>query len=1003
MRISILLCFFTLFTIVSIKLYAQNVSLQFQSITFEDGISDSRINHVLQDKEGFLWFATRLGIDSYNGQTIKTYQFLQEKQAEINTIIEGKEGHIWAATTKGLYFLNTEKDNFELFKSQDSFLNTQLESNIHSIIQLQNGRFLCSSASGNIFSMAIKDNGNNTNHIIFNFDGGSYSNYATTLFQDTNGVIWMGTSQGHLWVYNESEFVSSGFSKFNNTAYINDITSDSDGNLWIATNGNGLFSYNIDLEQAKHYKKTNTQNSKSINNNMVLSLYADKNDNIWIGTDGGGLNLYKKAKNKFHYFQSDGYNEFSISDNAILDISPGEDNVIWTGTVHGGASYFKNNINLYNVPPTKLGMDHRDKQDSRILEAKNGDLWITAGRNGLRRFNPLTHKVTVFKDDPNDDNDLSGNNILSLYEDGLGRIWIGTLYGGLNIFDPKTNQFLKAEKRSSLKAIFAIEKDGKDNIWVGSNSGITVYDSHLNILNTYSVNSKLGLSSNVITCLYRDIKDDMWVGTATGLNVFKQGKFTSYLPIKGDKTSLSGSRILSIAEDDDLSILVGTYGYGLNRYVRSADNFIRIDKENGLDATFIRGILLDDEKNIWCSTNLGLSKISPDGIVQNFDSHDGIQPFNNNKAEFGSDGFIYMAGNFGLTYFKAKDLKHNYSKNPNVFFTSISLINENGIEQVLFKNNLENNKLTLPKDNVVFTVGFATSNYWDPEKITYAYKLEGLHEQWQTVGNHQTIYFSNLNPGDYTLNVKAINNAGNESSHIASLNISALPSFWEKIWVKTLMFLFFIAIVIGFFKWRVLAIKRQKQKLEHRVNQKTRLVEEQNKKIYQNNLDLLNAEKANQELKQKQLENELNFKTDELTNRTLREIHKNNLLDKIRNDISKVAKQNEDSERLKSIVNVIDDTLNLDKDWDDFYSLFQQVQPTFISNIKKVCPNITDRDVRLCALIRLNFSSQHIATLFGISESSIKVARHRLRKKLKIEENQSFQEFFDNLIAKTVT
>ncbi|MFD1161424.1 ligand-binding sensor domain-containing protein [Hwangdonia seohaensis] len=1001
MRIHLLLYFFICFIFNSLVLTAQNVSIQFQSITFEDGISDSRINHVMQDKEGFLWFATRLGIDRYNGQTMKTYQFLQEKQAEINTMLQSQKGHIIVATTKGLYFLNIENDRFELLKSQNAELDTHLDTNIHSIIQLKDGRFLCSSATGTIFSLSLEES--KTEYHIFNFDKGSNNNYASALFQDVNGVIWMGTSQGALWFYNESEFVPSGFSKFNNTTYINEITADADGNLWIATNGNGLFNFNADLEQAKHYKKTNNNHSETINNNMVLSLYADKNDNIWIGTDGGGLNLYKKAKSKFHHFQSDGYNEFSISDNAILDISPGEDNVIWTGTVHGGVSYFKNNISLYNIPPSKLGMDHKDKQDSRILEAKNGEFWLTAGRNGLRRFNPKTGKTTIFKDDPSDKNDLSGNNILSLYEDSLGRIWIGTLYGGLNILNPKTNQFLKAENWSGLKAIFAIEKDGKGNIWVGSNSGITVYATQLNILHTYSVNSNIGLSSNVITCLYKDVKDDMWAGTATGLNVFKQDKFTSYLPIKEDKTSLSGSRILSIAEDDDLSILVGTYGYGLNRYVRSSDNFIRIGKDNGLEATFIRGIFLDDEKNIWCSTNLGLSKISPEGIVQNFDGHDGIEPFNNNKAEFGRDGYIYMAGTFGITYFKAKELKNNYSKNPNVFFTSISLINENGIEQVPFENHLKTNRLTLPQDNVVFNIGFATSNYWDPEKIIFAYKLEGLHEQWQTVGSQQTLYFSNLDPGDYTLKVKAINNAGNESSHIASLKITAMPSFWEKIWVKILMFLFFIATVIGFLKWRISAIKRQKLELELRVNQKTKLVEEQNKKIYKNNLDLLNAEKANQELKRKQLENELNFKTDELTNRTLREIHKNNLLDKIKNDISKVAKRNEDSERLKSIVNLIDDTLNLDKDWDDFYNLFQQVQPAFISNLKKMCPNITDRDVKLCALIRLNFSSQHIATLFGISESSIKVARHRLRKKLKIEENQSFQEFFESLRPKTAT
>ncbi|MFD2535706.1 ligand-binding sensor domain-containing protein [Gelatiniphilus marinus] len=980
--------------------------MQFQNITFEDGISDSRIEHVIQDKKGFVWIATRLGIDRYNGQNIKSYKFLQEKQAGTNTMLQTQKGNILVATTRGLFIFDAKKDLFELLKSEDSVLNTHLNSNIHTIIQLKNGKLLCGNANGTVFSLSFEENDGNVKHQMLNFSNGSNSNHPSSIFQDTKGTIWMGTSQGDLFVFNEKEFLNTTFSKYNHNTYINDITADSNGKLWIGTKGNGLFNFDVNTNEVKQYKKQLNNNdniSESINNNFVICLYADKNDNIWIGTDGGGLNLYKNKKNKFYYFQSDSNNKFSISDNAILHISPGEDNIIWTATVHGGLSYFKNNISLYNIPPSKLGIRNKDKQGSRILESKNGDLWLTAGRNGLRRYNRRTGKVTVFISDPNNKSGLSGNNILSLYEDNQNRIWIGTLYGGLNILEPKTGTFLKAENWSGLKAVFAIEKDGNGNIWVGSNSGVTVYNNNLKIINTYTVGSNIGLSSNVITCMFKDVKDDMWVGTAKGLNVFKQGKFKSYLPKKEDSTSLSGSRILSIAEDDDLSILVGTYGYGLNRYFRNSDNFKRIGQEKGLKATFIRGLFLDDEKNIWCSTNLGLSKITPAGMVQNFNSYDGIEPFNNNKAELGHNGYIYMAGNFGITYFKAEDLANNYSKDHNVFFTNISLINKNGIKEAPFKNYLENYKLILPPDNVMFTLRFTTSNYWDPKNISYKYKLEGLHETWQNIGNNKTLSFSNLNPGDYSLKIKAFNREGLESTHIATLNIYASPSFWEKTWVKISLLLSFIAIIFGFVKWRVSTIKKQKQNLNILINQKTKLVEAQNRKIYQNNIDLLNAEKANQQLKQKQLENELNFKTNELTNRTLREIHKNNLLDKIKDDISKVAKQNKDSKSLKSIVTLIDNTLNLDKDWDDFYNLFQQVQPSFIKNLLKESPKITDRDIKLCALIHLNFSSQHIATLFGISESSVKVARHRLRKKLKIEENQTFKEFFERLTTHAAT
>jgi len=182
------------------------------------------------------------------------------------------------------------------------------------------------------------------------------------------------------------------------------------------------------------------------------------------------------------------------------------------------------------------------------------------------------------------------------------------------------------------------------------------------------------------------------------------------------------------------------------------------------------------------------------------------------------------------------------------------------------------------------------------------------------------------------------------------------------------------------------------------VTTKTEEVKKQQDQVYQSRIALLNAEKENQKLSQKKLRNELNFKTEELTNYTLRTIHKNHLLTEIKDNLIVETKEDVPKKKnLKKIVNLIDDSLMLDTDWENFYNLFNQIHTTFIKNLKSYCPKLSDREVRLCALIKLNFNSQHIATLFGISLSSVKVARHRLRKKLNISENQSFEDFFENL------
>lgn len=1001
MRVILVLLKFVVLCGLPLLTVAQNVQVQFKNITFENGISDNRVDHVFQDDKGFLWLSTRLGIEKYNGKTTTTYKLLEES-IEVNDFLQDKDGNIWVATTRGLYLLNRTKDRFELWQSESEDFNNHLDSNILCIVQLDNGSFLCGSATGDMLLFSSEEKSGKIVFHMSSLKGRSGQNRATYMFKSEDNTVWIGTFHGDLWEYRNGEFLHSSFKQAKNTTTINSLTMDKNENLWLGTNGNGLFRYHTTSMETRHFTARNEVDNTTVNNNIILSLHTCDKGYVWIGTDGGGLNLFNNQKKAFTYFLSDNSNIFSISDNAILDISPGKDGLIWTGTVHGGVSYFKNTLNIFNVPPSTLKVDARNKQGSRILQTKTGELWITAGRNGLRRYNPKTGETKIYKDDPNNSNDLSGNNVLSLFEDDFGRIWIGTFYGGLNIYDPKSNTFLNAEKQYSSRGIFDIVKDKNGNIWVGSNYGIRVYNADLKIVKTYDPSSNTGLSNNAVTALYKDIKGDMWVGTAKGLNVLKNGKFKSYLTIKDDSTSLSGNRILSLAENSDLSLLVGTYGNGLNRYDRSDDNFHKIDLGPELKSGFIYGIVADMEDNIWCSTNLGLSKIGPDFKIVSFGRNDGIPPFNNGKATLGTDGNMYFAGSFGLSYFKAEDLVKHESGNPILFFNRVTIINTDGQKEIDWGtkhvSELQDGHLTLPPDNVLFSIGFSTSNYWNPKHNVYSYKLDGLHTQFQNIGNQELLTFSNLKPGDYKLIIKVNDINGNQNVHTASMLISVTASFWEKPWVKALMFFALILAIFSIYAWRITTVKNQKRKLELLVDQKTTEIKLQNEKVLSKNMDLLNATKTNQLLKQKQLENELDFKTNELTNHTLREVHKNYLLNKIKHEITKEAKQVDNNKNLKSIISLIDDSLNFDKDWDDFYNLFNEVHPDFIAVLKTNYQDITDRETRLCALIRLNFSSQDIATLFGISVSSVKVARHRLRKKIGIKDQQGFHGFFDDLM-----
>src|SRR5690606_25343910 len=229
-----------------------------------------------------------------------------------------------------------------------------------------------------------------------------------------------------------------------------------------------------------HYKHSKKNYGNSINNNIVLSLLVDSKNNVWMGTDGGGLNLYRPERDDFLYFKRRGGTEASLSDNSILSITEGLHNIIWLGTVHGGISYFKNNLSIQNIPPERLSFN-ADRQGSIIFEDSRGNFWISAGRAGLRKYNPNTGEISSFTD-TDSSTGFSGKIVLSITEDSYERMWIGTLYEGFSVYDIKKRRFLEVPGSKDLNGVLAIEEQGNGIVWVGSDMGIRVYNSSLDMV-----------------------------------------------------------------------------------------------------------------------------------------------------------------------------------------------------------------------------------------------------------------------------------------------------------------------------------------------------------------------------------------------------------------------------------------------------------------------------------------------------------------------------------------
>lgn len=987
---------FCVFLLKGTTLYSQTDVLRFKRITSQQGLFENKVTAVFQDFEGVLWVGSKIAINRFDGEMTKVYHLGQNNT--INQFFEDANKNIWVATEYGLYLYDNKSDSFVKMKSNIQKVNTLFNSSVFCILQAEKNELLISGQGKFLVKLKVDPKGQIINNSIKIINTPKNYGNVIKIVKGIDSRLWLATSSGEVLSIEKDIIKESSFIKSKNTLSINDLATDNFGNLWVATNGSGLFRYDTKNNTIKHFYRDRNTQEQTINNNVVTKVYAE-GKNVWIGTDGGGLNLYVQDKKNVNYYMYDFGNQFSISDNSITDIQQGQNNVILLGTVHGGVSLLRNNYSVKNIPAENFKFFAQDPQGSRVLEDSYKNIWLSAGRAGLRRYNPTTKAVTLFSSKESNSK-FRGNIVLSLFEDHNKRLWVGTLREGVNVYDLKNNSFIDLPQGKEFKGVFAIAEDGDKNIWVGNRNGITIYSKDLVLISKINLSKQTTSNSNYVACLYKDVSNAMWVGTNNGLFKFeKKGNGfvkSSYKHIDNDANSLVSNDISSIGETFDYSVLIGTYGHGLSKYDRKTGKFEKIINGDKIKGGIIRGILQDRQKNIWLSTNEGLTRIDLKNNVFNFGLNDGIFPFNGGAATIDSSGKIVMAGVFGLSYFNPATFKYiNYF--PHVYFSSVKAVHGTTETNYSYAE-LTNNTVVIEPNNELLNINFASSELYLKNSVNYQYLIVGLGDVWQNLGSQNKISFSNLDPGKYQLRVRATNNTKLWGKNYTTLNIVIKPSFWQNPIVKSILFIGFISMLIFVYRFRTSTIKKQREKLQRLLDLKTIEVKEQEQSISQSKISMLEIEKQNQVLKQKKLENELHFKIDELTNNTLRAMHKNNLLMDIKDKL-KVELKNKiiDKSNLENIVDHINDSFILDADWESFYTLFNQVHPRFIQSLKQQYPSLSEREIRLCALILIDFSSQHMATLFGISLTSVKVARHRLRKKINIDNSKSVKEFMQDI------
>ncbi len=272
--------------------------------------------------------------------------------------------------------------------------------------------------------------------------------------------------------------------------------------------------------------------------------------------------------------------------------------------------------------------------------------------------------------------------------------------------------------------------------------------------------------------------------------------------VSGQTNGINNSTVISLYEDSAGVLWIGTYGGGLNRYDRTGNSWQHITETNGLPNDVIYGILPDAHGNLWLPTNKGLARYTPSsGAVRVFDVSDGLQGNEFNQgAHFRSNrGEFFLGGINGFNAFYPDSISDNLVVPP-VYLTSFRVFDRTfPLPRALSTIR----DIELPHDRNSLSFEFVALNYTSPGKNQYAYKLEGLDEHWIEAGTRRYVSYTNLDPGRYTLRVRASNNDGVWNDEGTTLAITIVPPYWRTWWFRILVAAAIAGILFLMYRYRV--------------------------------------------------------------------------------------------------------------------------------------------------------------------------------------------------------
>lgn len=797
----------------------------FTTLGARDGLPNSSISAILQDRDGFLWFGTQGGVVRYDGYSYKTFEsepfeantlthnqvqtlYLDGEALWIGTysglnrldlrterftsyrsklgdenslsnelilsVVRDRQGSLWVGTFKGLNRLDEKTGHFKRYLHSDADPSSIGGDVIRDLLIDRRGTLWVATAGGGL-SRYDPEADSFLNILARPGDPSALpSNLAMSIAEDPEGSLWVGT-----WGGGVSKLVDPATLAFKTYRLADDriyfLNAQASGLVLAGTWGGGLFM--LDSETGKIERRREDDGPGSIALNVVYSAYLDSGGTFWIGTNGGGISRAERQGKKYQGFFHDPERPQSLAAGKVSAIAADKLGRLWIGIYNGG-------LNRWNPETSSFVHYRHDPKNPRSLPndivnqvylSSNGEFWI-ATNDGLSRYDYKTDDFTVFRHDGANPDSIADSVVYALEDAPGGDLWVGTYTKGLDRWEPGTHRFIH----------YPVDPAGTT-----------------------------GPTDSLVYALEYDAEGNLWLGMNGGLNRMRGGRFYSYTYDPKNPKGISSDTVRNLFLDSQKRLWLGTLGGGLMRYEAAMDSFVHFTKKDGLPNNVVRSILESDDGEVWVGTATGIGVIEPEGS-----SFRGYSVYNDLKdrdfhtgAWKAPDGTLYFGG-MNAVYWLKPQKNDDSSRLPKLL---VSEIKSGGKPLRPDIASSAISRIDLDYDSNDFFISFATTDFREPGRNLYSYKLEGFDLDWSLPSSDHSATYTNLPGGHYVFRVRASDNEGYWNDSALALPVSVRSPPW---WTPPAFAAYLIVLVsFGY----LVASLRGKRNLRAKVVELTRL------------------------------------------------------------------------------------------------------------------------------------------------------------------------------------